>query len=805
MNVSRIGTRAFLLFSAGVLVFVILSENALSAGRRVFEYDVPAVLDIAMSGSSFKRYINLIEQIDGSPTSNIQEKFKTNRFKLVGTYLDGTEQERLFSGSARVSGDWKDHIDASENLSSISVSLKQGNVGGVVKFRLLIPKTKLGANEIFWSLLMEDLGYPVPYRRLVSVNFMGQTKQFIFEEKPEKEFLESNGIRESPILEYDERQRWANVEVWNSGRAPNNETQLFHQRKIKNADFLKNDIAYEIAYRGLHAPIQENNEVFKTFNELNSIYASHGLSKINTKLIYDATYNQYLPIYFDGMVLYKNYEATKKDQCDFQGGKDLTLRYAGKIAVLQAKFKDRVLGQEFEKRFACIAARAYDRVEGSAARHRTIAPIERSSYTTLNAKIDVSNEGAVPWIYRYDYVLGRMERCVYSSLHAQSRVPECEEASAKVKQNVFSGDDRPQVLESGVQYSFLEFLYTKVLTERFYTMDLLDERIKVTVAPGETAFIDVRAAQSEIDVTLQDGTARVVFHNSIFTNSFVNVVSEGEDELDNTVRYDSRLLTGCMTFMDSDIRTATIKSSKCRLEDAVNFIRVRGESLTLSITDAQYDGFDADFSDIQVDSIEVLRAGNDCLDVSSGIYNIKKASLSNCGDKGLSFGEKSHASLVSASIMNAEVGLASKDQSFVSVGGDFTLDDVAVCLWAYQKKQEFGVGAVNYRALPDGCSTKGVNGKGTNPESCLYVSRNYFFSTCVSEDSATVKLAQEIPENFSLVLKNGSTEVKKSCAGGRPCDLVFEGLSISDGLSIGLKHEGSEFMAEEFEMKAGIF
>ena len=32
----------------------------------------------------------------------------------------------------------------------------------------------------------------------------------IFEEKPEKEFLESRGFRETPSIEFDERQNWEN-------------------------------------------------------------------------------------------------------------------------------------------------------------------------------------------------------------------------------------------------------------------------------------------------------------------------------------------------------------------------------------------------------------------------------------------------------------------------------------------------------------------------------------------------------------------------------------------------------------------
>ena len=52
---------------------------------------------------------------------------------------------------------------------------------------------------------MSEIGFPVPLRKMINVNINGSDKIFIFEEKPEKEFIESVGYRESPIVESDER------------------------------------------------------------------------------------------------------------------------------------------------------------------------------------------------------------------------------------------------------------------------------------------------------------------------------------------------------------------------------------------------------------------------------------------------------------------------------------------------------------------------------------------------------------------------------------------------------------------------
>ena len=48
---------------------------------------------------------------------------------------------------------------------------------------------------------------------------------------------------------------------------------------------------------------------------------------------------------------------------------------------------------------------------------------------------------------------------------------------------------------------------------------------------------------------------------------------------------------------------------------------------------------------LEVNSIKVNNAKNDCVDFSFGNYDISKAVLTKCGDKGFSVGEKSTANL----------------------------------------------------------------------------------------------------------------------------------------------------------------
>ena len=51
---------------------------------------------------------------------------------------------------------------------------------------------------------------------------------------------------------------------------------------------------------------------------------------------------------------------------------------------------------------------------------------------------------------------------------------------------------------------------------------------------------------------------------------------------------------------------------------------------------------DFDFSNIKIDNVTVSKVSNDCIDMSYGNYNINEINVSDCGDKGISVGEKSN-------------------------------------------------------------------------------------------------------------------------------------------------------------------
>ena len=57
-------------------------------------------------------------------------------------------------------------------------------------------ETRKGENEVFWTLLLKEIGFPALYTRMIDVNLNGNIYRAILQEDAAKEFLERNNLTE---------------------------------------------------------------------------------------------------------------------------------------------------------------------------------------------------------------------------------------------------------------------------------------------------------------------------------------------------------------------------------------------------------------------------------------------------------------------------------------------------------------------------------------------------------------------------------------------------------------------------------
>jgi hypothetical protein len=170
-------------------------------------------------------------------------------------------------------------------------------------------------------------------------------------------------------------------------------------------------------------------------------------------------------------------------------------------------------------------------------------------------------------------------------------------------------------------------------------------------------------------------------------------------------------MAGGVNFYHSDVDFQDVSIRQHQGEDALNIVRSHFEIARLTIADAKYDAFDADFATGTIRESEFINigpgaGGGDAIDISGSEVVVDDVTFQRIGDKALSVGEASRMVASNVLIKSAGTAAASKDGSHLDLTG-MVIDEVSFAgLMAYIKKPEYG---------PASIKAKNVVYKGTGP------------------------------------------------------------------------------------------
>ena len=203
-------------------------------------------------------------------------------------------------------------------------------------------------------------------------------------------------------------------------------------------------------------------------------------------------------------------------------------------------------------------------------------------------------------------------------------------------------------------------------------------------------FLFKGTSEAPIEFTSSDKTSQGVHaiqakENSILTYTRFNNF--------NTLEENEWQLTGAVTFYESDVQFEAVTVSNNSCEDALNLVRANFEITELNINHTFADGFDGDFCKGTLSNSYFFKTGNDGLDFSGSQIDVKNVTLNEIGDKGISAGEQATLNISDVKISNAQIGIASKDLSKVTVKNT-AITDCVQGFAAYRKKPEFGGGKI---------------------------------------------------------------------------------------------------------------
>lgn len=593
-----------------------------------------------------------------------------------------------FNAQIRISGDWKDHLNLEKYISSLDVRLTEGNIQGITRFKLFLPRTRNFDNEIFVATILKEYEVLSPRTFNVNVNFNNFYEgNFIFQEKIAKELIENNNLRESLLIESDEYYIWNNTSnpyfrnmdeaskenMFVSGKYLN---QIWISKNENNYDIYKSAVGLfnRALFSSKNNKFNLNSEGFNNFEmskfETLSIALNfnHGVINHNRKFYFDRLSNKFIPIYYDGTPEFL---------------------YSPKIEVLNKSIiTNKVISAANELKNKSIDIEKLQSnllANGLAYSTPELRDLLNHLYSNLNLiAAQSSNFESQEVVIKNNFLNGNQEKKAIFSyrdkyLHCTKSVSiNCSDFvieepsvvnSTITKNTIYFGD-----FETFFYGSFKKLIKTELNGFSIFSIEKPDYEY------------DINSNILNLKINNINQRYKLIFSEK---SPPLTINLEILETIDSYPANNEFLITGCLTIYNSDFENLKINIKNSFCEDALNIINSSGSISFLNIESSDFDAVDIDYSNIDIEEVHINSADNDCIDLSKGIYKIDLINVSFCGDKGISIGENSKVKFETAYIKDTRTALAVKDYSIVEINNFETVNSES-CARIYQKKQEFG-------------------------------------------------------------------------------------------------------------------
>ena len=653
----------------------------------------------------------------------------------------------------RHSGDAKDHIALKGNsvIQSLDISLKNGNIKGITKFKLFKPDVRGNlADVIIQNQILRDMGYLAPRSFKVDARINETSSVMLFQEKASKELLEFNNRREGPILEGDQKFFFElvknipdnNLSNWSVG-APflRNKSSKVMLSKLTNANLInRSEMHKEISLNAINSlnliylywsnrfkdskndffffDYDLDNTLLSLFNQkkiieldtfnlfMQSTNSHHALGASNRKFYWNSIENYFEPILYD---------ANPNIDLNFSTTTTAVIRYPISNYYDESfdNLNNKLTKINIEKLFENISTsgldiskknlkakinkikKNFERIKKNFNRNANKEIISYNNFKPIDNILNKFNENlkdidSSVYLIRYDKnnllkCQIYLENCQFYEILDKDLVNllEGELEVNNVHYQYIGSNINLSSLQIGDKYQSQNFLQSKIFYEDGIEIhqDVKNRILKVSQKKvGSRAYF--------INGELDDVT---IIYNGIDINK--NLTSKNKKFVPSNFPIDSKGLTGCLSFINMNLNNISINAKNSNCEDAINFINSTGTISKVVVQNSFSDALDVDYSNLKFDYIDISNALNDCTDFSSGNYELLNLYLKNCGDKGISIGEKSFVKVKNVNIDKADIGIATKDSSVLKLS-QASLKNLNTCISAYNKKQEFQGGFI---------------------------------------------------------------------------------------------------------------
>ncbi len=709
-----------------ILFFFIIFNNLANANCTTsINPSKSNIKTIKVEFLEYRKWIINLTRILIKPNNSV--KLRKKRFKANIILELNNNSKCIFPASVRAHGDLNDHLELKNGnpISSLNINLKEGNIDNITKFILFVPKSRGFDNEIFVATLFKELNYLSPTTFYTEVTVGQVTTKYIFQEKIEKEFLERNKRIEGPIIEgyenfsksYKMPARISNIEwaknsinkiIISAAVLSDMNSFIFNHENTSQEWSSENDLlSFDNNY--LSSTEKKFLNSYETF--LFALDVTHGAAIADRRFYYDIIYNEFHPIYYDGNSQILNNLNLKPLR--FKNSKNSD--YINQILTTYPKpfvTKEAWLGSDYA--FDLISSLNVEKFHNELkANNLDISRIIltekldliKKRINEIKKKDPVESNFQYPKNFYSKFFVNDIKNNQFIFFDKSSdnliEIKICNFDLSICEGDKISLENFKSILEQKNENLFSEKLFISDNLNKYkngnfsrsvknlrnfkkYTYD------NINILSNQFVDHNIDFENKIIEINYFDADGRVIIHDSKlkdfnikFHNNFNNLYSKETNFFG---------ITGCLLISDTYLDNIVIEGSGSACEDSVNLLRTNGNIKLLKILNSAYDAIDADFSNLNFKKIIVDKSGNDCLDLSYGEYNVSNVLITNCGDKGISVGEKSLLKLESGVVKDVKIGVASKDQSLTNLKDLKIINFNDKCFSKYQKKQEFGMG-----------------------------------------------------------------------------------------------------------------
>ena len=605
-----------------------------------------------------------------------------------------------YKSQIKLVGDGSDHLSFNSNLINHSIKLRliDSNIDGNVTFRIFIPRSRLGDNELFGAMIYKKMGFLSPKTSRINIGINGNLGSYIIQEEINKEFLESNQRSEGPLFEGIEifgiQQPISLARVTNGEwGVKSNEASLitaYSLNKLNNIYLQSSSITdYPLNIWSQEDGLidKKSTGVLQEFYALShSINGVHGLTRDDSRFYFNSIYGRFEPIYYDQ-------EISIQEDLKFKSIDQNTKNGLNNIKAKLANLNKDILFKDLVER-GFISGRAYFE-EILNKLNKNINLLEQLKVAD-NKYLPVGQKELNEYLYNKEY----FDELINIDVNNFSMVKICGEnidtcSFKKIDPNQLGSIFKQNIMFDGIRHSLFYGLVGPAVKDypiSIFSLNsmLIEGKAYLKYTDNLRIYIDrikkvIRIENKESSQSI----GRAIFHSGVLSDWDISYIGpKNSNFIKPTSRFSKNGLTGCLNFHDIKINFIDIKLENSFCEDGVHFMRVKGSVDNLTIKRSISDAVDIDFSEIEINFVDIKNATNDCIDLSSGKYKINKIIAHTCGDKGISVGENTIFKNSSLKLDNVLFGVVSKDSSLVELKSG-SINSRGACGSAYRKKQEF--------------------------------------------------------------------------------------------------------------------